>query len=780
MEKKYILPMIPLRGLTVFPYTVLHFDVEREKSVKALEEAMMRNQLVFLTTQKQPEVDDPSIEDIYKVGTITKIKQMLKLPGNIIRVLVEGINRAEIKEIINSESFYEVEVIEKQTEEEIKKDAEIEALMRSVISAFEEYAEFAPKFPIDNLYNVTSIEEPGRLSDVITAHINLSPNQNHELMECFDVKKRLEKLLGFLFKEIEILNIARDINIKVRKKIDKAQKEYFLKEQLKVIKAELGETDEADQEVEEYRKKIEKADAPQEVKEKAYHELERLRKMSPGTAESSIIRTYLDWLIELPWNYETKDMLDLKRAEKILNEDHYGLQKVKERILEFLAVRSYYEKMKSPILCLVGPPGVGKTSFGRSIARAMDRKFVRMSLGGVRDEAEIRGHRRTYVGAIPGGIINSIKTAGSKNPVFLFDEIDKISSDFRGDPASAMLEVLDPEQNNTFRDHYLDLPFDLSKVLFITTANTLDTIPLPLIDRMEVIYISGYTEAEKIHIAKDYLIPRILKDHGVDENKIKIQDSAIIGIITEYTREAGVRLLEQNLSKIVRKAIKKIVEDDLRTIKIGKKNLQTYLGKPIYRFDKANLDNKIGMVTGLAWTRVGGDTLTIEASTMSGSGKLTLTGQLGDIMKESAEAGLSYIRANAEKYGIDKDFYKKLDIHVHVPEGATPKDGPSAGITIVTAMVSALKKIPVRGDTAMTGEITLTGKVLPIGGLKEKILAAHRAGIKKVVIPVENKRDLDEIPQSIKRRIDFKFVSNIDEVLKSVLVGDDEHDDKIS
>ncbi|SHE51817.1 ATP-dependent proteinase. Serine peptidase. MEROPS family S16 [Thermoanaerobacter uzonensis DSM 18761] len=769
-EKKYILPMIPLRGLTIFPYMVLHFDIGREKSIRALEEAFMKNQLIFVTTQKEAEIEDPSIDDVYKVGTITKVKQMLKLPGELIRVLVEGISRAEIQQVTKDDEFFEVEVIEKEEQKEIEKTSELEALMRSVISAFEEYVNMTSRLPIDSLYSVISIEEPGRLADMIAAHISLNTSQSQQLLECFDVNKRLETLLGFLMKELEILNIEKEINAKVRSQIDKLQKEYYLREQLKAIKAELGETDEVDQEIEEYEKKLNEKDLPEEVRKKAKEELKRLSKMAPGSAEASVVRTYLDWILDLPWNYETEDILDLKRAQKILDEDHYGLKKVKERIIEFLAVRSFYNKIKSPILCLVGPPGVGKTSLGRSIARAMNRKFVRLSLGGVRDEAEIRGHRRTYVGAIPGGIINSIKIAGSKNPVFLLDEIDKMSSDFRGDPASAMLEVLDPEQNSTFRDHYLDLPFDLSKVLFITTANTVDTIPAPLLDRMEVIYVSGYTEEEKLHIAKDYLIPKILKEHGVPDNKIIIQESAIYGIISEYTREAGVRGLEKNLSQIIRKAIKKIVEENAQVIKVGKRNLQSYLGKPVYRPDKANQKDEIGIVFGLAWTRVGGEILTVEASIMPGSGKLNLTGQLGDVMKESAQAGFSYIRANAEKLNIDKDFYKNVDIHIHVPEGAIPKDGPSAGITMVTAMVSALKKVPVKKDVAMTGEITLTGKVLPIGGVKEKVLAAHRAGIGKVILPQENKRDLDEIPQSVKRKLEFKFVEKIDEVLDLALV----------
>jgi ATP-dependent Lon protease len=769
-EKKYILPMIPLRGLTIFPYMVLHFDIGREKSIRALEEAFMKNQLIFVTTQKEVEVEDPTVDDVYKVGTITKVKQMLKLPGELIRVLVEGISRAEIQQITRDDEFFEVEVIEKEEQKEIEKTPELEALMRSVTSAFKEYVNMTSGLPIESLYSVLNIEEPGRLADMIAAHISLNTNQSQQLLECFDVNKRLETLLEFLMKELEILSIEKEINAKVRSRIDKLQKEYYLREQLKAIKAELGETDEIDQEVEEYEKKIEEKDLPEEVRKKAKEELKRLSKMAPGSAEASVVRTYLDWILDLPWNYETEDILDLKRAQKILDEDHYGLKKVKERIIEFLAVRSFYNKIKSPILCLVGPPGVGKTSLGRSIARAMNRKFVRLSLGGVRDEAEIRGHRRTYVGAIPGGIINSIKIAGSKNPVFLLDEIDKMSSDFRGDPASAMLEVLDPEQNSTFRDHYLDLPFDLSKVLFITTANTTDTIPAPLLDRMEIIYVSGYTEEEKLHIAKDYLIPRILKEHGVPDNKIIIQESAIYGIISEYTREAGVRGLEKNLSQIVRKAIKKIVEENAQVIKVGKRNLQSYLGKPIYRTDKANQKDEIGIVFGLAWTRVGGEILTVEASIMPGSGKLNLTGQLGDVMKESAQAGLSYIRANANKLNIDKDFYKNVDIHIHVPEGAIPKDGPSAGITMVTAMVSALKKVPVRKDVAMTGEITLTGKILPIGGVKEKVLAANRAGITKVILPQENKRDLDEIPQSVKRKLEFKFVERIDEVLDFALV----------
>lgn len=777
MDKKYILPMVPLRGLTVFPYMVLHFDVGRGKSVKAIEEAMLRNQLVFLVTQKHADIDEPTIDDIYSVGTITKVKQMLRLPGEAVRVLVEGISRAELKNLISYESFFEVEVIEKIDKTEIEKDSELEALMRSVASAFEEYISISSKIPLDSIYSVVSIEEPGRLADVITEHLSLNQSQNQELLECFDTKERLEKLLGFILKELDILEIEKKINMRVHKQIDKSQREYYLREQLKAIKAELGESDEIDQEIDEYEEKIESKDLPDYVKEKAREELRRLSRMGPGSAEGSVVRTYIDWLLDLPWNEETKDVLDIKRAEKILNEDHYGLKKVKERILEFLAVRSYHEKMKSPILCLVGPPGVGKTSLGKSIARAMNRKFVRLSLGGVRDEAEIRGHRRTYVGAIPGGIINSLKIAGSKNPVFLLDEIDKMSSDFRGDPASAMLEVLDPEQNSTYRDHYIDLPFDLSKVLFITTANTLDTIPAPLLDRMEVIYISGYTEEEKLQIAKEHLVPKILKEHGVTNDVIKIQDSAIIGIISEYTREAGVRALEQNIAKVVRKSIKTIVEDKSNSIKVRKQNLQKYLGKPLFRVDKANLQDKVGMVTGLAWTRVGGDTLTVEATTMPGSGKLTLTGQLGDVMKESAQAGFSYIRSNADLLGIDKDFYKNMDIHIHVPEGAIPKDGPSAGITMVTAMVSAIKRVPVRGDIAMTGEITLTGKVLPIGGLKEKVLAAHRAGILKIIAPADNKRDLDEIPQSVKRKMEFKFVSNIDEVLKISLVGENSDED---
>ncbi|MGB9780401.1 endopeptidase La [Caldanaerobacter sp.] len=775
-EKRYTLPMIPLRGLTIFPYMVIHFDIGREKSIKALEEAFMKNQLIFVTTQKDPELEDPSIDDVYKVGTITKVKQMLKLPGELIRVLVEGISRGEIDKVTREDEFFEVEVVEKEEQTEIEKTPELEALMRSVISSFEEYVNMTSRVPIESLYSVISIEEPGRLADMIAAHISLSTAQNQELLECFDVKKRLEILLGFLMKELEILKIEREINAKVKSQIDKLQKEYYLREQLKAIKAELGETEDFDSEIEEYEKKIEEKDLPEEVRKKAKEELKRLSKMPPGSAEASVVRTYLDWILELPWNYETEDILDLKRAQKILDEDHYGLKKVKERIIEFLAVRAFYNKVKSPILCLVGPPGVGKTSLGRSIAKAMNRKFVRLSLGGVRDEAEIRGHRRTYVGAIPGGIINSIKIAGSKNPVFLLDEIDKMSHDFRGDPASAMLEVLDPEQNATFRDHYLDLPFDLSKVLFITTANTTDTIPAPLLDRMEVIYISGYTEEEKFHIAKGYLIPKILKEHGVSDNKIIIQDSAIKGIISEYTREAGVRGLEKHLATIVRKAIRKIMEDNVPYVKVGKKNLQSYLGKPLFRTDKTNEKSEIGTVMGLAWTRVGGEILTVEASVMPGSGKLNLTGQLGDVMKESAQAGLSYIRSNAERLGIDKDFYKNVDIHIHVPEGSIPKDGPSAGVTMVTAMVSALMKVPVRKDVAMTGEITLTGRVLPIGGVKEKVLAAHRAGIKRVVLPVENKRDLDEIPQSVKKKLEFKFVERIDEVLEYALIKEEKHE----
>ncbi len=763
------LPLLPLRGLTVFPYMVLHFDVGREKSIAALEEAMVNDQMIFLVTQKEAGRDDPGVDDIYSVGTISRIKQLLKLPGDTIRVLVEGVKRARIREYLREDPYFQVEIVEEE-EKASEDDLESEALMRHIMGVFEEYVKLSNKISPETLLSVNSVEDPGQLADIIAANILVKIEDKQSVLESFDPAERLEKLIGILSKEIEILEIEKKINLRVKKQIDKIQREYYLREQMKAIQKELGENDGMTSEIEEYREKIESASLPGEAHEKAMKELDRLSKMAPGSAEGSVIRTYLDWILDLPWNEETEDNLDLKNAKKILNQDHYGLESVKERVIEYLAIRQLTQDMKGPILCFVGPPGVGKTSIAQSVARALNRNFVRMSLGGVRDEAEIRGHRRTYVGAIPGRIIASIKQAKSKNPVFLFDEIDKMSNDFRGDPASAMLEVLDAEQNYAFRDHYLELPFDLSKVMFLTTANSLDTIPRPLLDRMEVIYITGYTEEEKLKIASNYLIPKQLKEHGLEKNSLIISEKTIRDVINYYTREAGVRNLERQIATICRKAARKIVESNKTRVRITGGNLKNYLGIPKYRFEKAGLQDEIGIATGLAWTAVGGDTLSIEVTPMKGTGKLVLTGQLGDVMKESARAGFSYIRSKVGELGIDPDFYNNTDIHIHIPEGAIPKDGPSAGITMTTALISALTHIPVRRDVAMTGEITLRGRVLPIGGLKEKVLAANRAGIKKVILPVENEKDMEDIPDNVKRRITFVLAENMDTVLEHALV----------
>lgn len=769
------LPLLPLRGLSIFPYMVLHFDVGREKSIRALEEAMINDQLIFLVTQKDAHTDFPTTEDFYEVGTISKIKQLLKLPGDTIRVLVEGINRAEITEIVSDEAFFLVDVVE-QAETETSGDLELEALRRSVLSVFDEYIKANPKVAPETLVTVSTIENASRFADVVASNLTIKIEEKQEILSLFDIKERLEKIYEIISRELEILEIERKINSRVRKQIDKSQKEYYLREQLKAIQRELGEKEGYAEEIEQYREKLSKLEVPDEVKDKVEKELERLSRMSPGSPEVGVTRTYLDWIFDLPWNTLTEDNLDIKNARKVLDEDHYGLKKVKERVLEYLAIRQLSNNMKGPILCLVGPPGVGKTSIAKSIARAMGRKFTRMSLGGVRDEAEIRGHRRTYIGAIPGRIIYSIKQAGSRNPLFLFDEIDKLASDFRGDPASALLEVLDSEQNKDFRDHYLELPFDLSKVMFITTANSTDTIPAPLLDRMEVIYISGYTEEEKLRIATDYLVPKQIKEHSLKKENVIISEAAIKSVINGYTREAGVRNLEREIANIIRKCATQIVENNKKRVRVTPANLKKFLGIPKFRYDLMNQKNEIGVATGLAWTPVGGDTLFIEASVMPGSGKLELTGHLGDVMKESARAGLSYIRSKSDELGIDKEFSKNMDIHIHVPEGATPKDGPSAGITMTTALISALTKIPVRRDVAMTGEITLRGRVLPIGGLKEKVLAAKRAGITTVILPAENEKDLEEIPDTVKRNMKFILASDMDEVLPHVLAKGDKND----
>lgn len=769
-EKK--LPLIPLRGISIFPHMVIHFDVGRDKSVQALEKAMMDDSMILLCTQINSKIEEPSVDDFYKVGTIARVKQMLKLPGGSIRVLVEGIDRGEVVKITSEEPYFEALTKEYSYDaEKFEINQDIEAGMRLVTLDLEEYISLNPKVSSEVLYTISDIEDPGRLADVIASYIFLKQEDDQRILETYDFYERLELLHEILQQEIELLRIEDRINQKVRKSISKVQKEYYLKEQLKAIQKELGEDDSLSSEIEEYQKKIKKLKMPKEVKEKALKEVDRLAKTSSHSAEVGVIRTYLDWIVDLPWDKETKEKMDIKNARKVLDDDHYGLEDVKERILEFIAIRKLTNSIKGPILCLVGPPGVGKTSIAKSIASSLNRKFVRMSLGGVRDEAEIRGHRRTYVGAMPGRIISSIKKAGSKNPVFLFDEIDKLASDFRGDPASALLEVLDPEQNATFTDHFLDAPFDLSKVLFLTTANTTSTIPPALLDRMEVIRISGYTEEEKLQIAKRYLLPKQLKEHGLTKEEVQISESAIKSIISYYTREAGVRNLERNLANICRKAAKKIVELDKKTVKINSGNITTYLGAKKFRFDAMEEEDQIGLATGLAWTAVGGETLSVEVTTMKGTGKTQLTGKLGDVMKESAMAGISYVRANADNLKISADFYKDMDIHIHVPEGAIPKDGPSAGITIATAVVSALTERPIRRDLAMTGEITLRGRVLPVGGVKEKILAAHRMGIRRVLLPGDNQKDLEEIPEKVKKKMEFKTVWNLDEVLSEALVS---------
>ena len=774
MSKKNIrtrqMPLLPLRGLTVFPYMVLHFDVGRQKSIAALEDAMVNDQDIFLVTQKEPEIEEPDKDSLFKVGTVSKIKQLLKLPGDTIRVLVEGINRGRIIEFLENDKFFEV-LIEEQVDQGESDPLEEEALMRTVMDSFEEYIKLSNKISPDTLVSVNTVDDIGQFADILAANVLVKNSHKQEVLEAFRPIERLQILHEFLENEIQILRIEKKINLRVKKQIDKVQREYYLREQMKAIQKELGESDSISADVEEYNERIEKAALPKEVHEKAMKELDRFSRTPASSPESSIIRTYLDWILDLPWNYETKDNHNLKTAARILDQDHYGLDEVKERVMEYLAVLQLTQNMKGPILCFVGPPGVGKTSIAKSIARALGRNFVRMSLGGVRDEAEIRGHRRTYVGSIPGTIISSMKQAGSKNPVFLLDEIDKMSSDFRGDPASAMLEVLDPEQNHTFRDHYLELPYDLSKVMFLTTANTLDTIPRPLLDRMEVIRIAGYTEEEKTNIALKYLIPKQLEAHGLKRGNIIFTEQSVRSIINLYTREAGVRGLERQIAAICRKGVRFLLETGRKRIRITPNNLHEYLGVPRFSVNKANQKDEIGMVTGLAWTAVGGDTLYIEVTPMMGTGKLVLTGQLGDVMKESARAGLSYIRSKAKEFGIDPEFYSNTDIHIHIPEGAIPKDGPSAGITIATAIISALTKTPVRRDVAMTGEITLRGRVLPIGGLKEKILAAHRAGITKVIIPDENTKDLEEIPENIREEIEIVAVQHMEEVLEHALSG---------
>ena len=777
MEENYTkidreLPLIPLRGLAIFPYMILNFDVGREISLKALDEAMLGDELVFLTSQKEAETDEPTEDDFYHVGTICKVKQMIKLPGDTVRVLVEGISRGRVKEIDQESGFFKATIEEiVYDHENAENDKEVEALVRNVFDAFEEYINIGNRVSPEILISLSETENVDRFIDTVASNVYLKTNQKQVVLEEFDIKKRLELVYTILLEDIDILKIEKKITLRVKKQMNKVQKEYYLKEQLRAIQKELGEEEDINSEADEYREKLKKIKAPKETKEKIAKEIDKFSKISPMSPDLSVSRGYLDTVFSLPWNKETRDKLDIVKAKEILDKDHYGLEKVKERILEYLAIRKLSKSMKGPIICLVGPPGVGKTSIAKSISEALGRNFVRISLGGVRDEAEIRGHRRTYVGSIPGRIINGLKEAQTKNPVFLLDEIDKMASDYKGDPASAMLEVLDPEQNKTFVDHYLEIPFDLSKILFVTTANSLSTIPGPLLDRMEIIEVSGYIEEEKLKIAERYLLPKQIKEHALKEDFVKMDESTIRDVINYYTREAGVRTLERTLGKVCRKVAKKYVENpELEVIEVNQNNLEDYLGKDKYRYDLAGTKPEVGLVTGLAWTSVGGVTLTVEVNVLPGKGQVVLTGKLGDVMKESAQAAISYIRSIADKFDIDPDFYQKKDIHIHLPEGATPKDGPSAGITMALAVISALTKIPVRNDVAMTGEITLRGRVLAVGGVREKLLAAHRAGIKKVLLPKECEADLDEIPENIKEQMEFVLVENMDQVLDEALV----------
>jgi ATP-dependent Lon protease len=766
--KSRSIPLLPLRGLLVYPSMVLHLDVGREKSVKALEQCMVDDHMILLCSQSEVNIEEPTQEDIYQVGTIAKVRQMLKLPNGTIRVLVEGVSRARIEQYLPNDQFYEVlahELAEGRTN-----DSELDALMRAVLSQFENYINLSKKVTPETLAAVSDIEQPGRLADVITSHLSLKIKDKQEILETVDVRTRLEKVLDFLNNEREVLELERKISQRVKKQMEKTQKEYYLREQMKAIQKELGEKEGRAGEVEELRSQLAEAELPEKIAAKVEKEIDRLEKMPSSSAEGAVIRTYVEWLIALPWTKKTEDDLDIANAEKILEEEHYGLDKPKERVLEYLAVQKLVKKLKGPILCLVGPPGVGKTSLARSIAKSLGREFVRVSLGGVRDEAEIRGHRRTYVGAMPGRILQGMRNAGSANPVFLLDEIDKMAMDFRGDPSSALLEVLDPEQNSTFSDHYIEMPYDLSSVMFVTTANVVHNIPRPLLDRMELLHIPGYTELEKQKIAERHLLPKLKRDHGLEENQLVLESDALLTLIREYTRESGVRNMEQQIAAICRKAAKAIVANpESAPFVVDTAKLKELLGPSRFRFGMAEQEDQVGAVTGLAWTEVGGDTLVIEVSVLPGTGKLTLTGQLGDVMKESAQAAFSYARSRAIDLGIDPQFHEKHDIHIHIPEGAIPKDGPSAGITIATALISALTGRKVSREVAMTGEITLRGRVLPIGGLKEKSLAAHRAGIKKVLLPKDNERDLRDIPESVKANMTFVPVAHMDEVLRQAL-----------
>ena len=764
------LPVLPVRDIVVFPYMIIPLFVGRDISIKAIDHALNTNRMVVLMSQKDINVEAPSPDDLYSVGTVCMIIRMLKLPDGRVKILVQGLSKVRALSFTQTDPFF-IAKIDKLPEQKAEGvSLENEALLRNVKEQLDKAVTLGRTILPDVMVVIENIDDPGRLADLIASNLGLRTEQAQEILEMPDPIGRLNRISEILAREIQLLTIQQKIQTEARGEIDKTQREYFLREQLKAIQRELGDIDERGEEIGEFRRKIEEAKMPEKVMKEAEKQLKRLEKMHPESAESGTIRTYLEWLTELPWSKSTKDQLDIKLAEKVLNEDHYDLEKVKERILEYLSVRKLKEKMKGPILCFIGPPGVGKTSLGRSIARSLGREFIRMSLGGVRDEAEIRGHRRTYVGALPGRIIQGIKQAGTSNPLLMLDEIDKIGADFRGDPSSALLEVLDPEQNNSFMDHYLAVPFDLSKVMFITTGNLTDTIPGPLRDRMEIIYLSGYTDEEKLQIARKYLVPKQLDEHGISAKMLKIGDSAIRRIISHYTREAGVRNLEREIANLCRKVAKRVAEGKAKVFDVTGNTISGYLGTPKYLPEEEMKQNEVGVSTGLAWTEAGGDVIFVEAMLMKGKGTLTMTGQLGDVMKESAQAALSYVRSKGKELGIDADAFSQNDLHIHVPAGAIPKDGPSAGITMATAIASAFTGRAVRRDVAMTGEITLRGRVLPIGGLKEKALAAKRMGIKMIVVPKRNKKDVDDLPKYVKEGMNFVIVDTVDAVLKTTLV----------
>ena len=775
MEKNKSIPLIPLRGLTIFPDMVIHFDAGREKSIMAIEKAMLNSEDIFLAAQKDEKKENPEQDDISSIGTVCRIKQLIKLPGNTLRVLVEGIKKGIIKEFLDNKDYFEV-IIEEINEEYSNDDVEIEAHFKMLKKSFINFVKLLGDESNEMPMTIESEENISEFTNMVSGYLPIDYRKKQELLETLDINKRIEKLLVIIENEIKVVKVQRKLAAKVKKSADDSQKEFYLREQLKFIQEELGEDFDESKELNELKEKINSSKMPKIAKEKCLEELRKLKNVSMATSEGNSIRTYLDWVLDIPWGRYTRESLDIEKVEKILDEEHYGLKDVKERILEYLSVKKISGSSKGPILCLVGPPGVGKTSIASSIAKAINRKYVRMSLGGMSDEAEIRGHRRTYVAAIPGRIIYALKESKSMNPLMLLDEIDKLSSNYKGNPADALLEVLDSEQNKTFRDNFIELPTDLSKVLFITTANSLETIPRPLLDRMEVVEVSGYTYEEKFHIAKEHLIKKIFNQYSLPIDKVNITDEAIKLIIDGYTRESGVRELERKLSSLIRKSMAYILKNKKEEILIDKAMVEELMGKRIFTFDKSQNENKVGVVTGMAWTAYGGDTLPVEAVTMEGNGKLQLTGQLGDVMQESAKTAYSYVRANAKKFGIDEDFYKNKDIHIHAPEGSVPKDGPSAGVTMVTALVSALTGKKVRGNIAMTGEVTLTGQVLPIGGLKEKSLAAYRYGIDTIIIPKENEKDIEDIPDSIKNNIKIILAKQVDEVVKNAIIGVDTHD----